>query len=115
MSVASLPVPTSAYRFTCSCRYGYWYSSKFIVVPGLLTRTLAQFPTQPMVVCYDSHQCNEGDRSKRLVVEEMPECPRGYGESGSRDDQKESIFHAGRFSAADVLSHSRRAQDRFEV
>lgn len=75
---------------------------------------LAQFSTQPMVVGYDSHQRNEGNRSKRVVAEEMPECPRAYPEDGCSDYQEESIFHAWRFSAADVLRHSRKGAGRFE-
>lgn len=69
---------------------------------------LAQFSTQPVVVGYDSHQCNEGNRSKCVVAEKMPECPRANREGGSSDDQKEAIFHTWRFSAAEVLRHSRR-------
>ena len=59
---------------------------------------LAQFATQSTVVCYDSHQCNEGNRSKRVVAEEMPECPRACSEDGSSGYQEESIFHAWRDS-----------------
>lgn len=77
--------------------------------------TLAQFSTQPLVVSYDSHQCYEGNRSKPVVAEEMPECPRAYREGGSSDYQEESIFHAWRFNAADVVHHSRRAPGRFEA
>lgn len=80
-----------------------------------MVRTLAQLTTQPVVVSYNSDQCNEGNRSKRVVTEEMPECPRTSCEGRSCDYQKESIFHTGRFSATEVLRRSRKAPDKFEV
>lgn len=52
---------------------------------GLLMCALSQFATQPVVVGYNGHQRNEGYRSKCVVVEEMPECPRTNREGNSSD------------------------------
>lgn len=81
----------------------------------LLIDALAQLSAQPVIVCYDCDQCEEGNYSKCVVAEKVQNGPRANCKDGSGNKQKEAIFHWWRFSASEPVRRSDRAVDTFEL